>query len=171
MTNLRIGPTAVGLLYCLSFMSDAEAGGVPGTKERISFEGVVGRHEQSPLGDYDGFGWGNIEAIGKGLYRDQEGFQSVVHGKAAATNLQGTGIISRDDNSNFTFRSGHFAAFGNSSVVVVFQALRQGVVVGSVQMTIPPADTLVQFDKTFAHVDRFEIQSGIVAFDNLHVSF
>ena len=154
-----------------AFPSGTYAGGVAGTKERITFEGVVGRHRMSPPGDYDGFGWGNIEAIGKGLYRDKQGFHAVLKGKVAAANLDGTGIISRDDGSKFTFRSGHFAAFGNSSVVVVFQALRQGVVVGSVQMTIPPADTLVQFDKTFTHIDRFEIQSGIVAFDNLHVSF
>jgi hypothetical protein len=164
--------TLAGSLLLLSIcLSDAEAGGVPGTKERISFEGVVGRHEMRPPGDSDGFGWLNVEAIGKGLYKDKQGFHAVLHGKVAAANLDGNGLIGRDDSSKFTLRSGHFAAFGNSSVVVVFQALRQGVVVGSVQMTIPPADTLVQFDKTFAHIDRFEIQSGIVAFDNLHVSF
>ena len=138
----------------------------------MTFEGLVGRHERDNIPDYDGFGWsGSIYAIGKGLYGDQQGFHAVLHGKVAAANLDGNGLISRDDGSNFTFRSGHFAAFGNSSVVVVFNAYRQGVVVGSVQMTIQPADTLVQFDKTFAHIDRFEIQSGIVAFDDLHVSF
>jgi hypothetical protein len=152
-------------------MSDAEAAGVPGTKERISFEGVVGRHEQSPLGDYDGFGWGNIEAIGKGLDRDEPGFQSVVHGKAAAANLQGTGIIGRDDNSRFTLKSGHFAAFGDGPVPVTFNAYLNGVLVGTLSMTLQPADTLVQFDRTFAHIDRFEIDGHIVAFDNLHVSF
>jgi hypothetical protein len=172
MRDLReLGVLVLGLAAALP--SGAYAGGVAGTKERVTFEGLVGRHEQSPIPDgYDGFGWsGTISAIGKGLYRDKQGLHAVLKGKVAAANLDGAGIIGRDDHSKFTFRSGHFAAFGNSSVVVVFQALRQGVVVGSVQMTIPPADTLVQFDKTFAHIDRFEIQSGIVAFDDLHVGF
>jgi hypothetical protein len=169
--NANIGRFAVGLFFLLTPLHGVEAGGVPGTKERVTFEGLVGRHGESELGAYDGFGWLNIRAIGKGLYRDQLGFQAVVHGKVAAGNVEGTGIIGRDDESRFSIKNGHFAAFGNSSVVVVFQAFRQGVVVGSVQMTIPPTDTLVQFDQTFSHIDRFEIQSGIVAFDNLHVSF
>jgi hypothetical protein len=38
-------------------------------------------------------------------------------------------------------------------------------------LTLAPADTLVQFDKTFAHIDRFVIDGQSVAFDNLHVSF
>lgn len=165
----RFGALVLGLAATLP--SGTYAGGVAGTKERITFEGVAGRHDMRPPGDYDGFGWGNIEAIGKGLYRDKQGFHAVLKGKVGAANLDGNGLIGRDDSSNFTFRSGHFAAFGNSSVVVVFNAYRQGVLVGSVQMTIQPADTLVQFDKSFSHIDRFEIQSGIVAFDNLHVSF
>jgi hypothetical protein len=143
-----------------------------GTKERITFEGLVGRHEMKPPGDYDGFGWGNIEAVGKGLYKDQEGFHGVLRGKVAAANLDGFGLIDRDDGSKFTFRSGSFAAFGNNSVQATFKGYRQGVVVGTLVVTLPPADTPVQFDKTFAHIDKLTIE-GIspVAFDNLHVSF
>jgi hypothetical protein len=150
-----------------------DAKGIPGTKERVTFEGLVGRHSSSPIPDYDGFGWSSsIWAIGKGLYKDQQGFQSVAHRKVAAANLDGAGIIGRDDGSKFTFRSGHFAAFGSVSVQTTFKGYQQGVVVGTLVVNLPPADTAVQFDKTFAHIDRFTIE-GIspVAFDNLHVSF
>lgn len=160
------------LVFSISWAYPLHAGGVPGTKERITFEGVVGRHEMRPPGDYDGFGWGNIEAIGKGLYKDKPGFHAVLHGKAAAANLDGFGLIARDDSSKFTFRSGHFAAFGSVSVQTTFKGYLQGVVVGTLIVTLPPADTPVQFDKTFAHIDKFTIE-GIspVAFDNLHVGF
>jgi hypothetical protein len=169
--SANIGRFAVGLFFLLTPLHGVEAGGVPGTKERVTFEGLVGRHGESEIGVYDGFGWLNIRAIGKGLYRDQPGFHAVLHGKVAAANLEGNGLIGRDDGSKFTFRSGHFAAFGDGPVPVTFNAYLQGVLVGTVSMTLQPADTLVQFDRTFAHIDRFEIDGHIVAFDNLHVSF
>lgn len=168
--HVRLAGSLLLLSICLS---DAEAGGIAGTKERVTFEGLVGRHERDTIPDYDGFGWsGSIYAIGKGLYRDQQGFHAVLKGKVAAANLDGAGIISRDDSSKFTFRSGHFAAFGSVSVQTTFKGYQQGVVVGTLIVTLPPADTPVQFDKTFAHIDRFTIE-GIspIAFDNLHVSF
>jgi hypothetical protein len=150
-----------------------EAKGIVGTKERVSFEGLVGKHEQSPIPDgYDGFGWsGTISAIGKGLYRDQQGLHSVLRGKVAAANLDGNGLIGLDDRSKFSIHSGHFAAFGNAPAPVIFNAYLDGVLVGTVSMTLQPTDTLVQFDQTFAHIDRFEIDGHIVAFDNLHLSF
>jgi hypothetical protein len=130
MRNLR-KPGALLLGLAAALPSGAHAGGTPGTKERITFEGLVGRHEQRPIPGYDGFGWGSaIWAIGKGLYRDQPGFQSVVHGKVAAANLQGIGEIGRDDESRFTFKSGHFAAFGDGPVPVTFNAYLQGVLLG-----------------------------------------
>jgi hypothetical protein len=166
--------TLAGSLLLLSIcLSDAEAGGVPGTKERVTFEGLVGRHERDNIPDYDGFGWsGSIYAIGKGLYRDQQGFHAVLHGKVAAANLDGAAIIGRDDGTKFSLRNGHFAAFGSVSVQTTFKGYLQGVVVGTLVVTLPPADTPVQFDKTFAHIDKFTIE-GIspIAFDNLHVSF
>jgi len=148
------------------------AGGVPGTKEKITFEGVVAKHDQSLIGVYDGFGWGDIEAIGKGLYKDKQGFQSVVHGKVAAGNIDGPGIISRDDSSLFSFRSGTFASFGDGSVQATFKGWRQGVVVGMLVVDLPPAATQIVFDRTFSHIDQFTIE-GItpVAFDDLHVMF
>jgi hypothetical protein len=165
-----------GSLLLLSFcLSDAQAGGIAGTKERVTFEGLVGRHERDNIPDYDGFGWsGTIYAIGKGLCKDQQGFHAVVKGKVAAAFFAGTGqdgIISRDDGSKFTFRSGHFAAFGNFNSDVTFSAYRKGILIGTRSLTLAPADTLVQFDKTFAHIDRFVIDGESVAFDNLHVSF
>jgi hypothetical protein len=171
MGDLRkLGALLLGLAAALP--SGAHAGGIPGSKERISFEGLVGRHESRPIPDYDGLGWGSIWAIGKGLYKDQQGFHAVLEGKVAAANLNGAGIISRDDSSKFTFRSGHFAAFGSVSVQTTFKGYQQGVVVGTLVVTLPPADTAVQFDKTFAHIDRFTIE-GLrpIAFDNLHVGF
>ena len=153
--------------------SGSYGGGVPGTKERITFEGLVGRHSESAIPDYDGFGWSSsILAIGKGLYRDQRGFHAVLKGKVAAANLSGAGIIGRDDGSKFTFRSGHFAAFGNVNVEATFKGYRQNVVVATLVITLPPTDTDVQFDQSFSHIDKFTIE-GIspVAFDNLHVSF
>lgn len=167
--------TVVGVAFQFLFLSAGNAGGVPGTKERITFEGLVGRHEMRPPGDYDGFGWiGSIEAIGKGLYKDQQGFQSVVQGKAGAAYFAGTGddgIIARDDGSAFSFRSGHFAAFGNSPSEAIFSAYRQGVLVGTMDITLQPAGTLVEFDNSFAHIDRLVIEGQSIAFDNLHVSF
>lgn len=166
--------TAIAVLTALFCSSSAyvNAAGTQGTKERITFEGLVGRHEQRPISGYDGFGWGSaIYAIGKGVYKDEQGFQSVVHGKVAAANLQGIGEIGRDDGGSFTFNSGDFAAFGDGPLPVTFNAYKQGVLVGTLSMTLQPTDTVVQFDSTFSHIDRFEIQSGIVAFDNLHVSF
>jgi len=169
MRDLRkLGALVLGLAV---LSPSALAGGIAGTKERITFEGLVGRHEQRPIPGYDGFGWGNIEAIGKGVYKDEQGFQSIVHGKVAAANLQGIGEIGRDDGGQFTFGSGDFAAFGDGALGVTFNAYRQGALVGTMFVTLPPADTVVRFDSTFSHIDQFEIQSGIVAFDNLHVSF
>jgi hypothetical protein len=170
----RIVALAIGIFISASQLS-VLAHGVPGTKERITFEGLVGRHERDNIPDYDGFGWsGTIYAIGKGLYKDQQGFHAVVKGKVAAAFFAGTGqdgIISRDDGSKFTFRSGHFAAFGNFNSDVTFSAYRKGILIGTRSLTLAPADTLVQFDKTFAHIDRFVIDGQSVAFDNLHVSF
>ena len=168
----KLGALVLGLAAMLPF--GTYAGGIPGTKERISFEGLVGRHESRPIPDYDGLGWGSIWAIGKGLYKDQQGFHAVLRGKVAAAFFAGTGqdgIISRDDGSKFTFRSGHFAAFGNSNSDVTFSAYRKGILIGTRSLTLAPADTLVQFDKTSAHIDRFVIDGQSVAFDNLHVSF
>lgn len=163
----------VGFLCTSIRVPSADAGGIPGTKERITFEGLVGRHSESsiPTG-YDGFEWGNIDAVGKGLYRDQQGFQAVVHGKVAAAILQSpfTGAMGRDQSALFSVRSGHLAAFGNSSIQVTFSAYKQGTLVGTKSMMLDPADTLVTFDKSFAHIDEFTI-SGVVAIDNLHVSF
>lgn len=165
----------VCLLTLMVPSSSLIAKGIAGTKERVTFEGLVRRHSESAIPDYDGFGWSSsILAIGKGLYRDQQGFHAVLKGKVAAAFFAGTGqdgIISRDDGSKFTFRSGHFAAFGNFNSDVTFSAYRKGILIGTRSLTLAPADTLVQFDKTFAHIDRFVIDGQSVAFDNLHVSF
>jgi hypothetical protein len=174
MRDLRkLGVLMLGLAAALP--SGAYAGGIPGTKERITFEGLVGRHEMKSPGDYDGFGWaGSLLAIGKGLYKDQQGFQAVVHQRAGAAYLVGTGdrgIIVRDDSSLFSIESGHFAAFGNISGEAIFNGYRQGVLVARLDLTLQPADTLVKFDKSFAHIDKLVIEGQSVAMDDLHVSF
>jgi hypothetical protein len=160
----------LGLLFAASYFAGANAGGVPGTKERITFEGLVGRHEQEPIPDYDGFGW-FFWAVGKGLHKDALGFQSVLRGKAAAANLDGNGAMGRDDGGLFSVKSGHFAAFGNESVQVTFNAYRQGVLVGTKSVLLQPNDVLVQFDRTFAKIDEFDVSGGTIAMDNLHVAF
>jgi hypothetical protein len=162
-----------GLLLFPFDIPTADAGGVAGTKERITFEGLVGRHSEGsiPTG-YDGFEWGNIEAVGKGLYRDQQGFQSVVHGKAAAAIIEDPyfGVLGQNENALFSVSGGEFAAFGNNSTEVTFKAYKQGVLVGSMTVNLSPSDTLVKFDRIFQHIDKFEID-GVVAMDNLHVRF
>jgi hypothetical protein len=161
-----------GLLLVPFHVPNAYAGGVPGTKERISFEGLVDRHSQGGIpGGYDGFAWsGAISAVGKGLYKDQAGFQSVVHRKVAAANLGGAGFFEPETGA-FSMHGGHFAAFGNSSVQVTFNAYRRGILVGNKSVILQPTDTLIKFDKSFSHIDKFEIQSGVVAMDELRVSF
>lgn len=164
-----------GLLLFPLHVPNADAGGVPGTKERITFEGLVGRHSEGgvPAG-YDGFGWGAIDAVGKGLYKDQGGFQAVMHGKVAAVHFGGTGddgIIVRDDLGLFSLKSGHFAAFGNASAQVMFDAYKKGVLVGTKSVTLPPADTVVEFDRTFSRIDKIVIEGESAAMDDLRVGF
>lgn len=149
------------------------AGGVSNTRVAITFEGLVGRHEFTDIpAGYDDLDWsGAFEAIGKGLYRQNAGFQSVVHRKVAAANIVDPyqGIISIESGT-FSLKSGHFAAFGSDPVPATFSAYRQGVLVGTKSTTLQPIDTVLQFDHTFAHVDRITID-GVIAMDNLHVSF
>lgn len=163
-----------GLLVFPLHLPSADAGGVPGTKERITFEGLVGRHERDniPAG-YDGFGWsGSIYAIGRGLYKDQQGFQALVHGKVAAANLDGAGVIVGNGGGRFSLEDGYFAAFGDFSVEVTFKGYRQGVVVGTKIVTLDPVKTFVQFDSTFAHIDKFTIE-GVqpIAMDDMRMRF
>jgi hypothetical protein len=164
-----------GLLLFSFDVPTADAGGVAGTKERITFEGLVGRHSQNGIpGGYDGFGWGAIDAVGKGLYKDQGGFQAVVHGKVAAVHFAGTGddgIIVREDLGLFSLRKGHFAAFGNVSAQVVFNAYKKGVLVGTKSLTLPAADTVVEFDRTFSGIDKVVIEGESAAMDDLRIAF
>lgn len=173
MKSWIVAVSAVGFLCAPIRVPSADAGGVSGTKERITFEGVVGRHSQGsiPTG-YDGFEWGNIDAIGKGLYRDQQGFQSVIQRKVAAAIIDDPffGVFGQNLGALFSVESGHFAAFGNNSIQVTFKAYKQSVVVGTMSLTLQPSDTLVNFDRTFSHIDKFEID-GVVAMDSLHVRF
>jgi hypothetical protein len=149
------------------------ASGISGTKVAITFEGLVGQHEFSDIpAGYDDLDWsGAFEVIGKGLYKQNEGFQSVIHRKVAAANIVDPyqGIISAESGT-FSLKSGHFAAFGSDPVPVTFSAYRQGMLVGTKSVTLQPVDTILQFDHTFAHVDRITID-GVIALDNLHVSF
>lgn len=161
-----------GLLVFPLHVPNADAGGVPGTKERITFEGLVDKHSQGGIpGGYDGFAWsGTISAIGKGLYKDHQGFQSVVHRKVAAANLDGAGFFETEAGT-FSMRQGHFAAFGNTSVQITFNAYRRGMLVGSKEIVLEPSDALIEFDNSFAHIDQFEIQGGTLAMDELRVGF
>lgn len=171
--STNIGRLVAGSFFLLASLHGAEAGGVSNTKVAITFEGLVARHEFSDIpAGYDDLDWsGAFEAIGKGLYRQNEGFQSVVHRKVAAANIVDPyqGIISIESGT-FSLKSGHFAAFGSDPVPVTFSAYRQGVLVGTMSTTLQPVDTTLQFDHTFAHVDRITID-GVIALDNLHVSF
>jgi hypothetical protein len=167
-------PIAIAVLLLAGGAMAAERS-TPGTKETVTFEGLVAPGGISGIGGfYDGLGWSRtIFAVGKNYKptRGDSGFQAVRHGKVAAGNFEnGTMDIFKGTNY-FWVQSGHFAAFGNGAVPVTFTAYRNGIVLGTKSMTLDPADTTVTFDGSFAHADTFEIDGNDVAMDNLKVRF
>jgi hypothetical protein len=170
--------TAALAIAATDYASAAHAAGaVRGTREQITFEGLVhARKFKLVPNGYDGLNWSEVFAVGKQA-DSGKGFQSVIQGKVAA-GLEGHGQgvegAFSAPSGTFSLKSGHFAA-ANASEQTTFSAYKGSVLVGTKQVTLDPVDTLVKFNKTFSHVDTVVIDGsgdgGNVAMDDLSVSF
>ena len=149
---------------------------VPGSKIKVTFEGLTSHGKQTTItGGYDGLDFdSSFWASGKGVYKDDPGFQAVIHGSIACVlpnGLQDSGLIQPTFGQGpFSIKSGHFAAFGGGGRVITFNAYKAGELVGTMNVNLETVDTLIKFDKTFSNIDQFQIIGGI-AFDNLQVKF
>lgn len=160
----------------------AHASAVRGTKEQITFEGLVGKKKEASIPNgYDGLNWSAIGAIGKVIIQ-QPGYRAVLHGKVVAGNSSQTGGGSLGTISavqgTFSFKFGHFAAACNTGLQLTFSAYRKGTLAGTKVVTVDPVDTRIRFDSTFNHIDTLKIQGaggsgscGNVGMDNLVVKF
>jgi hypothetical protein len=145
----------------------------PNTKTKVTFGGLASGHSEVLIPDgYDGMHWDNeFHVCTRRCFKTDAGFQAVVHGRTAAV-LDGTpqaGSI-RPASGLFSVHSGHFSAFGSDDSCGMFSAYRDGALVGVQYANLWQQDTLVKFDKTFSHIDRFEIVCEL-SFDNLEISF
>jgi hypothetical protein len=157
----------------LDYASAANAaGGVRGTKENITFEGIIRQNREGivPNG-YDGFNWNNVNVNGRRLLSG--GGAAVLHGKAVAIVMQGQGTMS-PVRGTFWLQSGHFAASCHGPTNAIFSAYRGDVLLGQLTITLQPADTKLRFDKTFSHADQVVMQgsdnqgcTNDIAMDNL----
>jgi hypothetical protein len=149
---------------------------VPGSKITVTFEGLVKRTKHGPIdGGYDGLVFdSSFDATGKAVYKDDPGFQAVIRGGVACVLPDGVGssgsIRPFNSQSLISIKSGHFAQFREAGPATIFNAYRNGVLVGTMSVPLGATDTLVKFDKTFSNIDQFEI-IGVFAFDNLKVKF
>lgn len=152
---------------------------VTGTREKITFEGLVGIRKTKPIyHHYDGLEWTAISAVGGKAEPGAQGFISVVRGQDAAclegSSSGGSGGFSLK-RGLFRLESGRFAAFADARVRVTFSAYRKGVLVGTLEESVPPRSTLIQFGETFAYIDAIMIYASgpgqALCMDNLVVRF
>jgi hypothetical protein len=171
MSKVRTAVAAMLALLAANLAGTAGAT-VPGSKLTVTFEGLARGHHEWTISEYDGLKWaGPIWAAAKGAFRDDPGFQSVIHGKVAGViqDFNGSGFIT-PVSGLMSIKSGHFASFGGHGMTVTFNAYRNDILVGTMPFDLPTSDTVITFDSTFSDIDRFEIV-GQVAFDNLVVKF
>jgi hypothetical protein len=163
-------------LVAIDYASVARAAAVRGTKETITFE-IVRKKQAKPIPNgYDSFNWSNFEVLGKDQMSG--GAAKVVYGKAAAIVLDQKGDsygVMSPVSGTFWLKSGHFAAVCTGPTDATFSAYRRGVLIGQLTVTLQPADTKLQFDRTFSHADQVLMQgssegcSSNIAMDNLEV--
>jgi hypothetical protein len=175
MRKQAILVAAALILATTDYVSAAHAAGaVRGTKEKITFEGIIRQNREGivPNG-FDGFNWSNVNVNGRRLLSG--GAAKVVHGRTVAIVMQGEGTLS-PETGTFWLQSGHFAATCNGPTDATFSAYMGGVLLGQLNITLQPADTKLQFDKTFSHADQVVMQgsdtqgcTNDIAMDNLQV--
>src|SRR3954468_10656631 len=133
----------VAATLLIAAIDSAYAASIQGTKERITFEGLVNRHggEIIPNG-YDGMNWFTVWVYGKKATGPAVGFQSVIRGAAAAVinsyAKKAHGGFTHSQTGPFSLKSGHFAAYGGVSEQVTFSAYRNGKIVGTLTQTLDP---------------------------------
>jgi hypothetical protein len=154
------------------------------TAETVTFEGIVPAYGMvDQIDTYAGFAWRHVGVADKARNGgDTNGYQAVVHDDAYAFNTSAT-RASFSSTTTFTLESGHFAAAWNVGLTVMVKGYLDGVKIAHQTFILDQVDTLLTFDKHFAHVDRVMIKSfggtdgtgagqgTHVGFDNLQVTF
>jgi hypothetical protein len=130
------------------------------TPETITFETLpLVKGEDADLGFYDGFTWNNFGAISTRVLKgDADGFDAVAHGHVVAGDLKGK-PASFSSTTDFSLKSGYFAAGWDTGLHVQFTAYKDGVAVGEKTVILNQTSELIKFNAKFDHIDTVSIRT------------
>ncbi len=140
---------AAVVLYLSAYWPISANAVVLGSKITVTFEGLTQRTREIIIpGGYDGLDFdSSFWAAGNAVYKHDPGFQAVIRGGVACVLPNGIGdsgsIKPTNSQSLISIKSGHFAVFKVAGINAQFNAYRKGVLVGTMNVTLGPTDTLV----------------------------